>query len=150
MYPYMRPKVRAILNDLEAHGWQPIIDPGVHRTPAEQLEKFKAGYSKVKYSYHNVTGKDGTPESLAADIVDVRYAWNSPKSFWLMLAAAAESHGLDSGIYWGLTNAQRQVIHTAIAKRDFNNPKIPLGWDTAHVEVHGISLLAARLGKRPK
>lgn len=149
VYVTLRPKLQAVLDDMEGHGWQPLIDAAVHRTPAEQLALFNKGYSKTKFSFHNCTGKGNTPESLAADITDARHGWSSPSKFWLMLTASAEAHGLSTGIRWGLSKAERQTIDKALASRNFD-AKINLGWDTAHVEVQGISLLAARLGKRPK
>lgn len=147
--PSIRAKVAAVLTDLEGHGFQPLIDAQVWRSPAEQAALKKKGYSKVSYSFHNCTTKDGRPDSLAADITDARYGWDSPKKFWLMLAASAEAHGLNSGIYWGLPQSKRNEIRKAIKERNFNQ-NLSLGWDVAHVEPKGISILAARLGKRPK
>lgn len=133
MHVLMRPNIAAILADLEAAGWQPIIDQGVYRTPAEQAQKVAQGVSTVYYSYHNVTDPGGVPASEAADITDVRYGWNPPKHYWLELAGAAENQGLETGIYWGLSPAARKQIHTAIAQHDWK-ASVSLGWDTAHVQ----------------
>jgi hypothetical protein len=146
----LRPKIIAILLDLEGHGWQPLIDAGVWRSKSDQLKKVRAGYSKVKFSFHNATTRDGAPDALACDITDARHGWDSPKSFWLMLAASAQSHGLTTGIYWGLNAARRRQLQQVIAGRNFQNRDVSLGWDTAHVQPRGITLLSARLGKRPK
>jgi hypothetical protein len=146
----LRPKVRAVISDLEGHNWQPLIDASVWRSPAQQLEKFNKGYSKVKWSYHNATTPDGKAAALAADITDARWGWDSPRAFWLQLAASARAHNLHSGIYFGLSKAQRAALDVVISSRDFENRRVATGWDEAHVEVRGISLLAARLGKRPK
>lgn len=144
----LRPKVAAILTDMESHGLDPLIDGAVWRSAAEQAELKRKGFSKVSYSYHNCSTKAGGPDALAADIVSAAVGWNAPKSFWIMLGRCALAHGMDWGGFWGLPQSKRQALHTAIDKREFNSP-VSLGWDVAHIEVHGISLLAARLGKRP-
>lgn len=133
MHPWMRDNILAIIADLEAAGWQPIIDSGVYRTPAEQAQKVAQGYSKIYYSYHNVTGANGTPESLAADIVDERYQWESPMKYWLQLAGAAENQGLETGIYWYLSQSARNNIHNAIKEQKWD-AKVQLGGDVAHVQ----------------
>lgn len=150
IHPPMRKKVSAILRDLEAHGWQPRIDSGVWRSPGEQRRKVEQGHSRVLFSFHNASTPNGRADSLAADITDERFAWNSPKKFWLMLAASAEAHGLTTGIRWGLTKKQRAAIDSALAARDFDNSKIILGWDTAHVEPKNFSLAQAKRGERPQ
>lgn len=129
----MRPNILAIIADLEGAGWQPVIDSGVYRTPAEQAQKVAQGVSTVSYSYHNVTSRNGIPESEAADIVDIRYGWNPPATYWLQLAGAAENQGLETGIYWGLTQAQRNTIHTLIGNKSWGKP-YSRGWDAAHVQ----------------
>lgn len=148
--PYMQPKVKAILTDLESHGYRPLIDNGVWRTPAQQAAKLAAGVSTVSYSFHNAS-KAGKADSLAADITDIRWGWDnetSHKDFWLKLAASAESHNLTTGIYWGTSDANRKAIHAALAKRNWAAP-ISLGWDQAHVEPTGITLSQAKRGLRP-
>lgn len=146
--PAMRRKVAAIIADLEAHGYQPLIDAQVWRSPAQQAKLKAQGRSKVSYSFHNCTTRAGLPDSLAADITDARYGWESPKAFWLTLAAAAQAHGCTTGIYWGLSVDKRIKIRKAIARRDFN-ALVELGWDTAHVEPSGLTLDEAKAGKRP-
>ncbi len=145
----LRHKVAMIVLDLEGHGCHPLIDAGVYRSPAEQLKKFQEGNSKVRYSYHNVTGRSGTPESLAADITDAELRWNSPLSFWLRLASSAQAHQMTSGIYWGLNASRRSELRAIIARRTWNPGNVSIGWDPAHVQVTGISLFAAKRGKRP-
>jgi peptidoglycan L-alanyl-D-glutamate endopeptidase CwlK len=147
--PRLRPKIAAVISDLEGHGDQPLIDSGVYRSPAEQMQKFRAGFSKVRWSFHNATSKTGAPDSLAVDITDARYGWDSPQSFWLRLAASAQAHGLECGIYWGLKAHQRAAITNAIAAQNWTPGNISLGWDTAHLQVKGISLRQAKWGKRP-
>lgn len=154
MHPYMRPKVGAIISDMEGHGYRPLIDFQVWRSPAQQAALKRQGKSRVSYSFHTVSGKDAkgkaTPESLAADITDNRWGWNSGTPYWLTLARAAESHNLSTGIRWGLPSSDRQKISGAIQARDFL-ARVRLGWDPAHVEPNGktITLSQARAGKRP-
>ena len=161
LHEYMRPKVAHILTDLEMHGYRPLIDFQVYRTPAQQAALKRKGVSKVSYSFHNVTGKNGRPESLAADITNIEWGWTGPKQvkaqdrylymtpFWLKLASAAQNHDLTTGIYWGLNTKQRQAIRTAIVNRKFD-AKLKLGWDTAHVQPVGITIPEARRGVRPR
>lgn len=148
VYAPMRPKIEAIIRDLESHGFQPLIDSHVYRTPAEQAQMVKRGVSHVRYSFHNVTGKNGTPEALACDITDARWGWSSPLKYWLMLAASAEAHGLTTGIRWGLSKWDRAQIDKAIKERSWES-HVRLGWDAAHIEAV-FSLTKARLGFRPK
>jgi hypothetical protein len=145
----LRPKIAAVLTDLEGHNAQPLIDAKVWRRPSEQLALYRQGFSRVKYSFHNCTGKSGSAEALASDIIDARYFWDSPSWFWLKLAASAKAHGLESGIYWGLNTFQRDQITDAITNHDWTRAPLSLGWDVAHVQVKGISLLRAKLGARP-
>ncbi len=65
-----------------------------------QLALFNKKRSKVKFSFHNATAKDGTPNAYAADIIDSRYGWSDKpetKKFWEALGKAAKKHD----IYWG-------------------------------------------------
>lgn len=151
--PSIRSHVAAIIKDMEYAGWQPMIDSGVYRTPAEQAKKKAQGYSKLSYGFHNVTDKDGTPASLAADIVDARFLWKDtcPRKYWMQLAAAAENQGLQTGIYFGLSRRQKDAIHTALGEKMWD-ANVTLGWDTAHVEPWQwrYPLFAVKLGVRPK
>jgi hypothetical protein len=149
MNPGIRPKIKATLTDMEHHGYRPLIDSGVWRSPAEEAKKKAQGVSQVSFGFHNVTTPDGRPDSLAADITDNRWFWSSPKSFWLTLAGAAESHGLTTGIYWGLSQASRNKIREAIKTRNWNAP-VQIGWDAAHVQPAApFTISEARAGKRP-
>jgi hypothetical protein len=147
--PVLRIKVAAVLSDLEGHADCPLIDAGVWRSPAEQMAKWRAGVSRIKWSFHNANDRNGRPDALAADITDSRFGWDSPLSFWLRLAASAQAHGMESGIYWGLTAAPRAAISAAITARNWTPGNISRGWDPAHIQVAGISLLRARYGARP-
>ena len=146
--PVFRPKVQAVLADLESHGLRPYIATG-YRSRAEQAKKKADGFSKVSFGLHNCTTKTGKPDSLAVDIVDADLLWNAPRSFWLKLISASEAHGLESGGFWGLNKAKRALVRAAIKAKNWN-VLLPLGWDVAHQQWKGISPLAARMGKRPK
>lgn len=95
----MRPKVTAVLEGLRARGFQPKIF-FAWRSVAVQLEIVKKGNSDVKFSFHNVQHKDGTPNAHAADIIDARWAWEkeaAQNGFWKALGEEAKKQGL----YWG-------------------------------------------------
>jgi hypothetical protein len=99
MHPDMRPKVKAVLEGMTARGFQPKIFYG-WRSVAKQLEIVKEGNSSVKFSFHNVQHKDGTPNAYAADIVDTRWAWGpeaARNGFWKALGEEAKLQNL----YWG-------------------------------------------------
>lgn len=152
MWPAFAVKVRAVIKDLEAHGYKPRVQTG-WRSPAEQLDKYKKGYSKLKYGFHNVTAKDGTKQSFAFDITeDKPDPWNTTvKAFWLMLASSALAHGLESGAFWGLSKADRNSLQYAINNKNWAY-KGRLGFDVAHAEVDlGVGgLTRLKLGWRPK
>ncbi len=102
MNPLLRPKVQAVVAALSQSGFQPKIFYG-WRSVAVQLQLFKAGNSKVKFSFHNAQKADGTPNSYAADIIDARYAWSTEaetSGFWKALGAEAKKQGLVWGGDW--------------------------------------------------
>jgi len=125
----MQPKARAVLQDLTAHNWKPLIVEA-RRTLEEQKEKVRLGYSKTLKSYH-LTGN-------AIDVVDARYMWDSPRLFWLMLISSGLSHGLDSGAFFGLPVKMKEALLRDIKNRNFET-KAKLGWDTAHLELRKTS-----------
>lgn len=97
--PLLRPKVQAVLNALVKRGFKPKIFYG-WRSVAVQLQLYREGNSKVKFSFHNAQKPDGTPNSYAADIVDERYGWEAQaqsSGFWKALGHEAKAQGL----YWG-------------------------------------------------
>jgi peptidoglycan hydrolase-like protein with peptidoglycan-binding domain len=99
MHPDLRPRVMRLLAGLAKRGFQPTIFFG-WRSVAVQLDIFKRGHTKVKFSFHNAQLKDGTPNAYAADIIDSRYAW-TPESiasgFWTALGEEARAQKL----FWG-------------------------------------------------
>jgi hypothetical protein len=99
MNPSLRPKVQAVVTALKQRGFQPKIFYG-WRSVAVQLELYRQGNSKVKFSFHNAQKPDGTPNSYAADIIDERYGWNNQaetSGFWKALGQESKKQGL----FWG-------------------------------------------------
>lgn len=95
----LRPKVQSVLADLSAQGFQPKIFFG-WRSVAVQRELYRAGNSKVTFSFHNAQRPDGTPNAYAADIIDARFGWSAQadsSGFWRALGIVAKKQGL----YWG-------------------------------------------------
>jgi len=102
MHVDLRPKVTAVLAGLVKRGFQPKVHFG-WRSVAAQLEIVKKGHSTVKFSFHNAQLKDGTPNSYAADIIDVRYAWSpaaDAAGFWTALGEEAKAQALHWGGDW--------------------------------------------------
>lgn len=153
LWPPFGRRVAAVLETLERLGWQPIIATG-WRSPAQQLKEYREGDSKLKWGLHCATGKNGKPESLAADIVDARYLWGGPTAFWLDLYRVARAQGLVSGAEWGLNGAQRATLKTkaAEAARSNGEMRVRVGWDPAHVQAVSTKVPAAlvRAGWRPR
>jgi hypothetical protein len=152
IHPSIRPKVAAVMKDLRGHGWRPRIQQA-HRSAEQQANYVAAGNSKVKFSYHMATGKNGKPEALAADILDddnLTYQdEDDARRFHLRLAASAWAHGLNTGTLWGLGQAKKAAVLAAVAAKDWD-AVVVLGWDAGHVECKGITLAQARRGIRPE
>lgn len=145
----MRPKIRAILDDLEGHGHIPLIAHNVWRSPSEQRQLVREGKSKLLYGFHNVTQADGDPESLAVDIVDARYPYNEPTKFFLHLRSSAQAHEMTTGATFGLSTKQVQRLDDVIINKDWGE-KVHIGWDPWHCQPLGITPREAKAGKRPK
>lgn len=147
LYPAFAARVSAIIASLEADGYRPRIQDG-WRSPQSQLEAFNNGNSKLEFGYHNITGADGNPESLAVDLLDDDFPLNSRPDYLLHLAAAAGKVMCQTGIRWGLPDALRAAIDAAIAARNWN-ARLKIGWDPTHVEPTDVTVAEARAGKRP-
>lgn len=148
MYPTFARWMAAIERDMEGHGQRPRFQE-IWRSPEDQLEAYRNGNSTVRYGFHNVTGKDGGKESLATDVLDDDNPNRESVGYCLLLASSARAHGCETGILWGLDRKQRKMVNEAIMKRNWL-ADIKIGWDPCHVQIAGMSILAARLGKRPK
>lgn len=147
LYPAFRNRVAMVIKDLENTGLRPRIQDA-YRSPADQLKAYNEGHSKLKFGFHNVTGKNGAKESLAVDMLDDDHPLNPAIPYLLQLAAAAEKQGLITGIRWGLPTKLRKAIDTAIATKQWDGVS-KIGWDPTHIEPTGITVAQAKAGKRP-
>lgn len=148
LYPGFRARIEAVLKEIERSGYRPRVQ-AAWRSPAEQLEAYRRGTSKVQYGFHNVTGAGGEKESLAADIWDDDRLEKVKVDFMLHLAAAAEANGLITGIRWDLADEDSVLIDIALQNKNWG-AKIRVGWDPLHVEPVGITIQDAKDGKRPQ
>ncbi len=147
LYATLRPKLHAILCDLEGHGLRPRIQCA-YRSPAEQAALYKGGYTQVRYGFHQVSTPGGIPEALAADVLDDDHPEEPPTRYLLMLAASARAHGMETGILWGLSPREQWAVNDAISRKDWG-ARVKVGWDPTHVQAKGITIAQARRGLRP-
>lgn len=99
MNSHFRQKIQKILAAMKKRGFKPKI-VYAWRSVAIQLKLFKAGKTKVKFSFHNAQHLDGTPNAYAVDIVDERWAWSADaetNGFWEALGEEAKKMGQ----FWG-------------------------------------------------
>src|SRR5215510_9541384 len=94
-------RIDAVLKEMELVGYRPRIQQA-WRSPADQLDAYKRGTSKVMFGFHNTTSATGAKESLAVDIWDDDNPTTTRVDFMLHLAAAAQAQGLMTGIRWDL------------------------------------------------
>jgi hypothetical protein len=153
-FPGFAARVRKVIADMEAENFRPRIQDG-YRTPADQLKAFNSGNSLVRFGFHNVTGPEGQKEALAVDLLDDDHPVESSRPYVIRLAAIAERHGLNSGIYFfkgKISPARKEVLRAAVrqavAAQDFD-PKIVIGFDPTHIEATGLTIAQAAAGKRP-
>ncbi|MEY4507975.1 MAG: D-alanyl-D-alanine carboxypeptidase [Pseudomonadota bacterium] len=90
LLPSFQPYVQAVLDDMTAQGFKPILFDGL-RTPAEALRNAKRG-----------TGKVQSPHlyGLAADVICDDHGWSCREKkckFYAKLVAAVRSRGLITG-----------------------------------------------------
>jgi hypothetical protein len=147
LYPTFGARIAKVIETLEKASIRPRIQDA-WRSPADQKKAFDAGNSKLLFGFHNVTGKNGTPESLAVDMLDDDSPTAASKSYLLHLAAAAEGAGLVTGIRWGVPKAMVGAIDAAIAAKDWN-ANVKVGWDPTHIQPTGLTPGEAKAGKRP-
>jgi len=140
-------RVAAIIGALEADGYRPRIQDG-WRSPESQLVAFNSGHSKLRFGYHNVTGPAGEKQSLAVDLLDDDFPLNSRSDYLLRLAAAALERTCQTGILWGLPQALREAVRSAIERREWN-ARLKIGWDPTHIEPTDVTVEEARSGARP-
>lgn len=147
LYAPMAPVVRRVLTRMEDQGFRPRIQ-SAWRSQADQLAAFHRGTSKVKFGFHNATGSDGAKESLACDVLDDDHPLASATKYLLALAVAARAEGLETGILWDLKPSLAAGVEAAIAQGDLDRP-VKVGFDPTHVQPTGITIAAAKAGKRP-
>jgi hypothetical protein len=153
-FPTYAARLRKVIADMEAEGFRPRIQDG-YRTPEDQLKAFEKGNTLVKFGFHNCTGAGGKPESLAVDLLDDDHPLASGRKYVMRLAAFAEKHGLNSGIFFFTSKTPaakkeplRKLIREAIKAQNFD-PKIVIGFDPTHIEATGVTIAQAKAGKRP-
>mgnify|MGYP000863865664 CR=1 FL=1 len=147
LYPTFAARLEQVITELEDENLRPRIQDA-WRSPEDQLIAFKEGHAKLKYGFHNVTGPNGKKEALAVDLLDDDAPLKPGTPYILRLAAAAERHGLTTGVRWGLPMKLRQGIDKAIAEKNWDAP-VKVGWDPLHIEPTGITVAEAKAGKRP-
>ena len=147
MYPFFRARIEAVLREMELAGYRPRVQTA-WRSPADQLDAYRRGTSRLQYGFHNVTDPNGGKESLAADIWDDDRLDKVNVDFMLRLAAAAEANGLITGIRWDLKDEDAVLIDIALQNKNWN-ARVRVGWDPLHVEVTGMRPQEAREGRRP-
>jgi LysM repeat protein len=135
------------LTTLEKQGFRPRIQDA-WRSPEDQLKAFNAGFSKLKFGFHNVTGVGARKESLACDVLDDDHPEAPPTRFLLALALAARAQGLTTGVLWGLPNELVTGVEAALAAKNID-ARVSVGWDPTHTQVTGITPTQAKSGARP-
>jgi hypothetical protein len=145
-HPAFRHRLSLVIARLQMLGERPRIQQA-WRSPAEQMEAFTTGHSKLKWGFHNATALDGTPEALAADVLDDDHPLNPSRAYLFALARESRAVGLTTGIDWGLPTAIKVALARALVHDVAWDGKI--GWDACHVESTGITVAQARAGIRP-
>lgn len=150
----MRPRVELVLRWMYEQGQPAVIHPHVWRSPELQLEKFKAGYSKVQWGFHCAT-REGKPASLAADIIHADDGYmdrhekykrgTADELFWLHVGHAARKFGLRWGGYWGLSKDKIDILTSRVMSLDVTglDHATDFGWDVAHVETNKLTWVEA-------
>ncbi len=147
LYPSFRTRIDAVLKEMEKAGYRPRIQTA-WRSPADQLDAYRRGTTRVQFGFHNITGANDAREALAADIWDDDRLEQVKVDFMLHLAAAAEAQGLTTGIRWDLADEDQKLIDLAV-KHQIWDAQLRVGWDPLHVEPLGITIQEAKDGKRP-
>lgn len=145
-HPEFRRRLAMVLERLQVLGERPRIQQA-WRSPEDQIAAFTAGRSKLKWGFHNATGPDGSPDALAADVLDDNAPLNPSRAYLLALAREARGAGLTTGLDWGLPTAIKVALTKALVDDVAWDGKI--GWDPCHVETTGVTVTQARAGIRP-
>jgi hypothetical protein len=155
-YPPFASRVTALISELEWRTFRPRIDQSF-RTPAEHDQQVKDGTSHSSWSFHMATTVDGKPDALAVDLLDDDYPvpdahqhlWPQHfRDYLLTLASLAANYDLHTGIAWDLPQADRIALATALGTDPLGYDG-RIGADPTHIEPMSLSLIAAKVGKRP-
>lgn len=146
-FPTFAKRLEGVIKDMEDQGFRPRIQDA-HRSIPDQLKAVENGFSTVKFGFHNVTGANGKAEALAVDLLDDDKPLKPTREYLIRLAATAQTHGLQTGIFFKLKENLRPRLKQAIADLNFSS-SVEIGFDPTHVEVTGISIAEAKAGKRP-
>jgi hypothetical protein len=147
-HPVFGARLRVLMDRLEATGFRPRIQQA-WRSPAEQMETYRAGRSKVRWGFHCACSPTGKPEALAADVLDDDSPLAPRREYVLRLAAEGAGLMLRTGVEWGLSPTQRMELAGAIAHEQWDYAG-PIGWDPCHVEPADLTVSAAKRGERPR
>jgi hypothetical protein len=147
LYPTFRARVEKVIVELESEGMRPRIQDA-WRSLADQQIAVDKHHAQVKFSFHNVTAKDGRPEALAVDMLDDDHPLGPTKIYLLHLAASAEKAGLMTGIRWGVPKKLIGGIDAAIASQGWD-ADVKIGWDPTHIQPVGLTIAQAKSGQRP-
>lgn len=155
LHPNFAQRIGFIIRDLEALAYRPRIQEA-YRSPAKQKEAFNNGRSKLEFGFHNVTGLDGRPESLAVDLLDDDNPLNPSRHYLLHLAHIAGKYNCNTGILWGLPSSIQEslILEIQAVGEDVHRTRpipenLKIGWDPTHVEPSDITVGAAKNGHRP-
>lgn len=155
-YPPFAQRIVQLIAELEDRTFRPRIDQSF-RTPAEHDAQVADGTSQSSWSFHMATTPDGQPDALAVDLLDDDYPvpvanqhlWPQHfRDYLLTLASLAGNYDLHTGIAWDLPQNARIALATALGT-DPLSYEGPIGFDPCHVEPRSLSLIAAKVGKRP-
>ena len=147
-HPVIRAQLQALIAALEGDGFRPRIQQA-WRSTVEQAAFKAAGTSKLGWGLHNCTAPDGTPESLAVDLLDDDAPLAPSVRYLVRLASLARANGLQTGIGWGLPTGLRAAVEAAMSAPE-PPVRLKMGWDPTHVETRSITVREARAGVRPQ
>jgi hypothetical protein len=146
-FPAFALRVEAVIKEMEDQGFRPRIQDA-HRTIEAQKIAHDTGKSDVLFGFHNVTGASGKPEALAVDLLDDNRPLAPSRQYVIRLAATAQKHALNSGIFFRLTPKRRATLRQAIEDLNFSTA-VEIGFDPTHIEATGLTIAEAGAGKRP-
>jgi len=138
--PSFVPIVKNIMKKLRSKGHEPIIG-SAYRSPEEQKEKIRKGYSKTKsiFGFHVSLDEKGNKSALAVDLVDSRYGWGAGND---NIKLGAELFFKDLGeivnkefksqVEWGGNWSPKEY---KVGDQTFTR-----GWDPAHIETKKMTM----------